>query len=240
MSNTVEAGTPRGTIVVDERAAVVVKAPGWYALRSNPNEQSYWDGESFSGIRHWVGGQGWVEGALGSASTGKSNPSAVLAKYSSNPYLDIDDINQLKASTLSLDVGKYLLLVSGIALIWGSAGPWVRVAKSSVVASTHASISGTASALSTLTGANGWITLMAGCALLLLVVVSIFSGKDAFTITTALVSVAIAVTASYQAYEVVHRVSAHPGMGIAWGLMCVVAAAALALLVSIGRVISSR
>lgn len=239
MSNAVETGTRSGTVVVDERAAVVVKTPGWYALRSNPNEQSYWDGESFSGIRHWVGGQGWVEGAI-SASTGKSNPSAVLAKYSSNPYLDIDDINQLKASALSLDVGKYLLLVSGIALIWGSAGPWVRVAKSSGVAGLHASLSGTASALATLTGANGWITLMAGCALLLLVVLSIFSGKDAFTITTALVSLVIAVTVSYQAYEVVHRVSAHPGMSIAWGLICVLAAAALALLVSIGRVISSR
>jgi hypothetical protein len=239
MSNTVEAGPSVGTVVIDERAAVVVKKPGWYALRSNPNEQSYWNGENFSGLRHWVAGQGWVEGALGSAST-KSDPAAILAKYSTNPYLDLDDFNQLSTSSLSLDVGKYLLLVSGVGLIWGSIGPWIGVAKSSGLAGGHTSINGTASALSTLTGANGWITLAAGCALLALVVLSIFSGKNAFTISTALVSMAIAATASYQAYEVVQKVSGNPGVTVKWGLICVLGAAALAFLVSIGRVISSR
>ena len=39
----------------------------------NPNEQSYWDGERYTDIRHWVGGQGWVEGAIDAHS---SDPSA--------------------------------------------------------------------------------------------------------------------------------------------------------------------
>jgi hypothetical protein len=36
---------------------------GWHQLGSNPNEQMYWDGQSWTAFRRWTAGRGWSESA---------------------------------------------------------------------------------------------------------------------------------------------------------------------------------
>ena len=60
------------------------KDPGWYNLGTNPNEQSYWDGQRWSGVRHWVAGRGWMEG--GAVTGGRSSGGQAAPRLNANPY----------------------------------------------------------------------------------------------------------------------------------------------------------
>src|ERR1700689_1916480 len=90
--------------------------PGWYSRGPNPNEQSYWDGERYTETRHWVGGQGWAEGAA--ASPGGPAGSglvldAALATQSSRAH-------RARTASASFSLGGFGLIVAGVALMYGS------------------------------------------------------------------------------------------------------------------------
>ncbi len=66
------------------------KEPGWYPVRTNPNEQTYWDGNDWTGRRRWSAGTGWTEvGAdpRGAAVVpGLAAPGVPGPRLSANPY----------------------------------------------------------------------------------------------------------------------------------------------------------
>ncbi len=104
------------------------KDPGWYNLGANPNEQSYWDGQRWSGVRHWVAGRGWMEG--GAVTGGRSSSGQAAPRLNANPYAQAVTAPARPARTpapATLSVGVLMTVVAGIALMYGSVGTWIQV-----------------------------------------------------------------------------------------------------------------
>src|ERR1700722_3731933 len=81
---------PSPQVIADNRpagAGAPPKEPGWYPVRTNPNEQTYWDGRDWTRRRNWSAGTGWTEvgadASLTSATPGVAVPGPRL---SANPY----------------------------------------------------------------------------------------------------------------------------------------------------------
>ena len=99
------------------------KAPGWYPDRASPNDQSYWDGQNWTARRRWNSGKGWLvagdapEEAMRDTSPPISGPRLLgqsLRSGRCRPGRRRPD----SPSTW----GCFLLLVCGIALMYGSVG----------------------------------------------------------------------------------------------------------------------
>ena len=216
------------------------REPGWYALGSNPNEQSYWDGARWSGVRHWTPGRGWVDG---------SNAEAPGAPHlSANPYAPAAPARTRTApssapATFSLAV--LLTVVSGIALMFGSVGTWVQIKGAVDIVNFHVSILGNDQAISTLIGVNGYVTFIGGIVLLVLGGLALSSEERLLVILTTVVSVAVSVFAIYDMFRIVQKISqvpasASPGVSVGWGLICVLSAAVLAMIVSLARLLGQH
>ena len=83
---------PSPQVVPDIRAegsGAPPKEPGWYPVRTNPNEQTYWDGTDWVGRRHWSAGTGWTE--VGPETPGSVAPVMEATNgprlLSANPYV---------------------------------------------------------------------------------------------------------------------------------------------------------
>ncbi len=233
------ASTPIGRHVAkDERQ------PGWYALGSNPNEQSYWDGERWSGVRRWTSGMGWVEGGPGSPRA----PAAAASRLSANPYVTPPAppspvADRSLPATFSLAV--LLLMVSGIALMVGSVSTWIHVNGSLGIADFRVSVNGIDQAITNLIGVNGWITFIGGVVLLVFGGLAISSEETLLAVLATLVSLVVLVFAIYDVFRVVQKISqlpsdVNPSVSVGWGLICTLSAAALAMLVSLARLMGRR
>lgn len=223
-----------------EPAGAPGREPGWYALGANPNEQSYWDGVRWSGVRHWTPGKGWVDG---------SNAQASGAPHlSANPYAPAAPPRTRTApvptpATFSLAV--LLTVVSGIALMFGSVGTWVQIKGTVEVVNFHVSIQGLDQAISTLIGVNGYVTFIGGIVVLVLGGLALSSEERLLLILTTVVSLAVLVFAIYDMFRIVQKISqvpasGNPGVSVGWGLICVLSAAVLAMIVSLARLLGQR
>ena len=67
-----------------------------------------------------------------------------------------------KATGFTFNLGVLLLWICGIALMYGSVGPWVHVTGTVGIADFHVSINGTDPGISTLISVNGWVTFIGG------------------------------------------------------------------------------
>jgi hypothetical protein len=217
------------------------KDPGWYPTGVNPNEQAYWDGQSWTGKRHWSV-TGWVE--EGYAPKGVMAVAAATpgSRMSANPYAP-PAFSKPKTSPATVNVGVLLVIISGIALMFGSVGSWVKVTGSVGIAAFHLSINGTDPGISTLISVNGYITFIGGIVLLVFAGLALTNDDLLLAILTALVAAATAVFAIYDMFRIVQKISnvtTSPGSNISvgWGLICVLSAAVLALIVSLVRLVS--
>src|ERR1700722_16961517 len=102
-------------------AGVSPKAPGWYPSRTNPSDQTYWDGQNWTARRRWTAGTGWL--VTGDAPeevvTNDSNPPLPGPRVSANPYVSTP-LSKSRATGFTLNMGVFLLLVCGVALMYGS------------------------------------------------------------------------------------------------------------------------
>jgi hypothetical protein len=229
---------PDGTVVADRVPVPSAgrREPGWYPLGRNPNEQSYWDGEQNTGTRHWVGGQGWVEGAA--AGPGPSGGSGLVL----DSLLATESSRARKARTASasFSVGGLGLIVAGIALMYGSVGTWIQNTVSFGTQSLTASVNGTDPSITSLIHTNGWVTFIAGTVLLVFGGLLLLSEDGLFAALSFLVSFAAAAVSTYDMTRVVQKVSGHADASVGAGLICVLAASVLALLISALRVYHTR
>ena len=68
-----ESGTSRSVMPGpqgEDGAGSTPKNPGWYPTRTNPNDQTYWDGQDWTARRRWTSGKGWV--VVGDAPAGRT------------------------------------------------------------------------------------------------------------------------------------------------------------------------
>lgn len=212
------------------------RASGWYPLGTNPNEQSYWDGSAFTAVRHWIGGRGWVEDDEPSAPTASPfapEPSGVFRPQQVN-------LGRRATDHPTFTMGVLLLMASGIALMYGSVGAWVSEITTFGPASLHASIVGTDPAMSALIGCNGWITFVGGVVLLVFGGLSISSNDTVLARITLLISTITLIFAVYDMFRTVQKIHNQGGLGIGWGLICVLSAAVVAMLISLTRFLKAR
>ncbi|MGO9854516.1 MAG: hypothetical protein ACLPYY_05695 [Acidimicrobiales bacterium] len=218
-------------------------APGWYPTRANPSDQTYWDGENWTARRRWTTGKGWVESGevpAGAASAAASPP--VRPRLSANPYAPVAAGSRSTATGFTFSLGVLVLLVCGIALMFGSVGSWVHVSGSFGVANFHASINGTDPGISTLIGVNGWVTFIGGILLVIFGCSAATSEEVQLAIFTAIIAAATAVFAIYDMFRMVQKISQVPpsagaNISVGWGLICVLSAAVLATLIAIVKLI---
>ncbi len=222
------------------------REPGWYTLGSNPNEQSFWNGVSWSGVRHWAVGKGWVEGeGVGAGVLPKTTAVASEPRLSANPYAETVRSQPRRTAPATFSVGVLLLVVSGIGLMFGSVGTWVHVTGSVGVVDFHLSLNGTDPGINALIGVSGWITFIGGIVLVIFGGLSMSSEEAVVVGLTFVFSLAIFVFASYDTFRMVQKISnlpasANADVSIGWGLICVLSAAALALVISVGRLLQQR
>ena len=145
------------------RHAKATRDVGWYALGENPNEQSYWDGTQWIGIRHWVAGRGWIESSnVPEAVDTEAPPSK--GRHSANPYAQAPWPHTVTVSSVpaTLSVGVLLIMVAGVALMVGSVYTWIHVSGTLGIVNFHASVNGIDQSVTNLIGVNGWVTFIGG------------------------------------------------------------------------------
>ena len=137
-----------------------------------------------------------------------------------------------------------LLMASGITLMYGSVGSWVKVTGSvGGTAVFHASVNGIDPGISTLIGLNGYVTFIGGIVLLTFAGLAMTNDDALLAILTALVSAAILVFAVYDMFRIVQKLSqvttsAGSSVSVGWGLIAVLSAAVLAMVVALVRLAS--
>ena len=214
--------------------------PGWYPSGENPNEQAYWDGQTWTAKRRWTV-SGWVEEGAPAAAAA-SGAGAAAPRLSANPYSPAG-YSKPKTTPATVSVGLLLIMVSGIALMYGSVGSWIRLTGSVGIAGLHLNVNGTDPGISQLIGVNGWVTFIAGIVLLVFAGLSLTTDDTVLAVLTALVAGATLVFAIYDMVRVIQKIqqvttSAGSSISVGWGLIAVLSAAVLAMLVSLVRLVS--
>ena len=233
--------------VVGGYAPTAATEPGWYNLGPNPNEQSYWNGHEWSGARHWVAGSGWMEGGAASGVDVAAAPAH--SHLSANPYAPaavhapVRPARTVAPATFNL--GVFLTVVAGIALMYGSIGTWIHVNGSVGVLHFGVSLNGIDQVITTLIGTNGYVTFVGGIVVLVFGGLALSSEERLLVILTTLVSLAVLIFAIYDMFRTVQKIQALPAdvsshVSVGWGLICVLSAAVLAMIVSVARLLGQR
>jgi hypothetical protein len=135
-------------------------------------------------------------------------------------------------------------MASGITLMYGSVGSWVKVTGSVGGAAVfHASINGIDPGISTLIGVNGYVTFIGGIVLLVFAGLAVTNDDGLLAILTAIISAAILVFAVYDMFRIVQKLSqvttsAGSNESVGWGLIAVLSAAVLAMVIALVRLAS--
>jgi hypothetical protein len=233
------------TAVAGSYSASADKDPGWYSLGENPNDQSYWDGRQWSGVRQWVAGRGWVEGGVAS---GGQAPGPGQARLSANPYVQSVTAPARRAHTpapATLSVGVFLTVVAGIALMYGSVGTWIQINGSVGAVHLSASLNGIDQGITNLIGIDGYVTFIGGIVVLVLGGLALSSEERLLVILTTLVTLAVLIIAIYDTVRTVQKIQAlpvnvQPHVSVGWGLICVLSSAVLAIVISLARLLGQR
>ena len=223
-------------------SAASPKAPGWYPSRSSPSDQTYWDGHDWTARRRWNAGRGWlVAGDAPEEAMSDSTPPSSVPRLSANPYVALAPTRS-KATGFTFNLGVLILLVCGVALMYGSVGEWVHVSGSVGVANFHVSINGIDQGISALITVNGWVTFIGGILIVIFACFEMTSEEIQLSILTTLIAAVMTIFAIYDMFRIVQKISQVPAtagtdVSVAWGLICVLSAAVLATLIAIVRLL---
>jgi len=222
--------------------AGVPKSPGWYPDRASPNDQSYWDGQNWTARRRWTSGKGWlVAGDAPPDAMHDSSPPSAAPRLSANPYVSVAP-SRSKTTGFTFNLGVFLLLVCGIALMYGSVGAWVHLSGSVGVADLRVSLNGIDPGISTLISVNGWVTFIGGILIVIFACFEMTSEDIQLGILTTLIAGVTTVFAIYDMFRIVQKISQVPSSAganasVGWGLICVLTAAVLATFVALVRLL---
>ncbi|MGO8824033.1 MAG: hypothetical protein ACLQU9_02190 [Acidimicrobiales bacterium] len=241
-----ESGTSRSVIPEPDdgqgAAGSTPKVPGWYPTRTNPNDQTYWDGHDWTARRRWTTGKGWVvAGDAPEGSEADSGPLHASSRLSANPYAPVS-VARLKGTGFTFNLGVLLLWICGIALMYGSVGSWIHVTGTVGIADFHVSINGTDPGIATLISVNGWVTFIGGILLVIFACFEMTSDELTLSAFTTVVAAVITIFAIYDMFRIVQKISnvttsAGSNISVGWGLICVLSAAVFATLITVVRLV---
>jgi len=202
----------------------------------------YWDGHDWTARRRWTTGKGWVV-AGDAPQEGLQNTSSAPPgpRLSANPYASVERTRSTSTG-FTFNLGLLLLLVCGIALMYGSVGAWVHVSGSVGIADFRVSINGIDPGVSTLIGVNGWVTFIGGVLIVIFACFEMTSEELQLGIMTTVIAAATAIFAMYDIFRIVQKISQVPAnlsadVSVGWGLICVLSAAVLATLIALVRLL---
>jgi hypothetical protein len=231
-------------------AAAPPKEPGWYPVRANPNEQTYWDGSDWTRRRVWNAGTGWAEVGGDAALSGAGS-----ARLSANPYAPhpATPVAATVRTQPGVTIGLFLLAVSAIGIMFGSVTTWISSSSSlssgSVFGGITITASGTASGvdpgISTLIGINGYVTLIAGVVVLVFAGLMMVSEETSVRLVACLFSLVALGLSIFAIVRLVQKLNAaHPLHGVSldvgWGIILVLGAAVLATLLTLFEATQNR
>ena len=147
-----------------------------------------------------------------------------------------------RATGVTFNLGVLLLLVCGIALMYGSVGAWVHVSGNVGVADLEAFINGIDPGVTNLISVNGWVTFIGGVLVVIFACFAMTSAELQLALLTTVIAVVTAVFAVYDMFRIVQKISQVPSgastdVSVGWGLICVLSAAVLAILIAIVRLL---
>ena len=168
-------------------------------------------------------------------------------RLSANPYIPGGAVRPTSTG-FTLNLGLFLLLVCGVALMYGSVGPWISVSGKGTLADfanfaqIHVSVNGIDPSISTLISVNGWVTFIGGILLVIFACFGMTSEEVQLSIFTVIIAAATAIFAIYDMFRIVQKISQVPStvsadVSVGWGLICVLSAAVLATLIAIVRLL---
>lgn len=237
-------------------AAAPPKEPGWYPVRSTPNEQTYWDGTDWTRRRRWSAGAGWTE--IGADAVAASSGAVPGARLSANPYAPHPTSTAVasQAAAPGVTLGTLLLILSAVAMMFGSVTTWISTSSSfgggvlfgGSAGSIHTSssaVSGVTEGISSLIGINGYITLIA--AAVVLVFAGLMAVSDEWSVRLvgclfALVSLGLSIYAVVRLAQKLNQAHTPHGVSVnvGWGVILVLGAAVVATLISLFEVTRNR
>lgn len=231
--------------VLGRHAVKSSRKRGWYALGENPNEQSYWDGEKWAGVRQFVAGRGWIA-SEGTPAEALASPEVAprVERRGKNPYRQTAWAPRVTGSSAptTLSIGVILIMISGIALMVGSVNEWIHVTGVLGIVDFHGTVIGIDQSVTNLIGVNGWATFIGGVVLLVLGGLSLNSEDVLLAVLTTIAALVVTIFAIYDMFRIVQKISqlppaAGPSVNVGWGLICVLAAAVVAVVVALGRLV---
>jgi hypothetical protein len=170
-----------------------------------------------------------------------SSPPSAAPRLSANPYVSVAP-SRSKTTGFTFNLGVFLLLVCGIALMYGSVGAWVHLSGSVGVADLRVSLNGIDPGISTLISVNGWVTFIGGILIVIFACFEMTSEDIQLGILTTLIAGVTTVFAIYDMFRIVQKISQVPSSAganasVGWGLICVLTAAVLATFVALVRLL---
>ena len=230
------------------------KEPGWYPVRTTPNEQIYWDGRDWIRRRRWSAGTGWTE--VGPNTIAASAAAVPGPRLSANPFAPYPTTPQAARPAPGVTLGTLLLIASAVAMMVGSVTTWISSSSSfgggvlfgvsggsSPTAST--AVSGVTDGMSSLIGINGYITLIA--ALVVLVFAGLTAVSEEWSVRLvgclfALASLGLSIYAVVRLAQKLNQTHTPHGVTVTmgWGLILVLGAAVFATLISLFQVTRNR
>jgi hypothetical protein len=234
------------------------KEPGWYPVRANPNEQTYWDGTDWTGRRRWSAGTGWTEvGADAVVTTAAPAAGFSGPRLSANPYAPHPATSaQAAPSAPGVTLGILLLVATSVAMMVGSVGTWISSSSSlggtslfrgtaGAPLTVSSTVSGVADGISNLVGVNGYITLIA--AAVVLVFAGLMAVSDDWSVRligclAALASLGLSIYAVVRLAQKLNQLHAPHGVSVnvGWGVILTLGAAVGATLIGLFEVTRNR
>jgi len=173
--------------------------------------------------------------------TDDASPPPPGPRLSANPYIPTGPARS-KSTGFTLNLGLLVLLACGVALMYGSVGAWIHVSGSLSVLDFHVSVNGIDPGVSTLISVNGWVTFIGGILLVIFACFGMTSEEVLLSVLTTIIAAATAIFAIYDTYRIVQKISQVPSavsadVSVGWGLICVLAAAVVATLIALVRLL---
>ena len=173
--------------------------------------------------------------------TDDASPPPLGPRLSANPYIPTRPARS-KSTGFTLNLGLLVLLACGVALMYGSVGAWIHVSGSLSVLDFHVSVNGIDPGVSTLISVNGWVTFIGGILLVIFACFGMTSEEVLLSVLTTIIAAATAIFAIYDTYRIVQKISQVPSavsadVSVGWGLICVLAAAVVATLIALVRLL---
>jgi fluoride ion exporter CrcB/FEX len=175
------------------------------------------------------------------ALTSGASPLQLGSRLSGNPYASAPP-RRTTSTGFTFNLGVLLLLVCGIALMYGSVGAWVHVQGSVGAAGFSVSLNGIDPGISRLISVNGWLTFIGGILIVIFACFEMTSEELQLSILTTFITAVTTVVAIYDIFRIVQKINQVPAaagtdVSVGWGLICVLSAAVLATLIAVVRLL---